>query len=268
MRKELEDFFRRSCIEYFDAIAYSEVREINPSLAARSGINAKSVIVFLIPYYAGETDNISIYSASKDYHIIIKKITDSLIEILKELYPENKFRGFGDHSPIDEIGAALSVGLGIAGRNGLIINEKYGSYVFVADVITDIEPDKLGVSSAKPILRCDGCGACARACPTGILRGECGECLSAITQKKGELSPEHIELMKKCGTVWGCDVCQSVCHYNKAPCQTPIDFFREGRIERLTSDAVEAMSDEEFSERAFAWRGRKTVLRNLKHLDM
>ena len=268
MKQQIKDFFFDEGIEYYSALSYSDVKEINSSLAERSGINMRSVIIFLIPYYTDEAENISVYSSSKDYHLIIKDITDRLIKLLSQLYPDHNFRGFGDHSPINEIDAALAAGLGIVGDNGLIINEKYGSYVFAADVITDIPPEELGAEKRRDICHCIGCGDCAESCPTGILRAECDKCLSAITQTKGELNDDDIELMRRYGTVWGCDICQSVCPYNKEPKKTPIPFFFEERISRLSTDIIEGMSDEEFKKRAFAWRGRKIVLRNLKYLDM
>ena len=106
-----------------------------------------------------------------------------------------------------------------------------------------------------------------RACPTGVLRGEGDDCLSAITQRKGELTEREIELMRKNNTLWGCDICQSVCPHNKFPVSTPIDFFYEERIDELTSKVLESLDDESFSKRAFAWRGRKTVERNIGYLE-
>ena len=105
--------------------------------------------------------------------------------------------GYGDHSPIDECHGAIISGLGVLGDNGLVINEKYGSYVFVADVICDVEPEKLGEVSRYEIRRCEHCGICKSSCPTGILCGKGNDCLSAITQRKGELSDSEITLMKK-----------------------------------------------------------------------
>ncbi|MBQ9084664.1 MAG: hypothetical protein IJY24_03315 [Clostridia bacterium] len=72
--------------------------------------------------------------------------------------------------------------------------------------------------------------------------------------------------MQKINTVWGCDECQRVCPYNKSPVLTPISFFREDRIECLRSDILSSLDKDAFSERAFAWRGRKTVERNLELL--
>ena len=267
MKKEIEAFFEKEKIEYFSSIAYRDCIEINHSIMEREEFSPESVIVFLIPYYAGETVNLSRYAASLDYHIIIRDITKRLIDLLSSLYPERSFRGYGDHSPINECHAAISLGLGILGDNGLIINEKYGSYVFVADVVTDIPADELSTVNPMPPEHCEHCGACKKACPTGILRGEGDECLSFITQKKGELSEDEIALMKKYNTVWGCDECQHVCPHNKNARPSPIEFFYKDRTELLTSDILSQMDKTAFSQSAFAWRGRKTVERNLKALD-
>jgi epoxyqueuosine reductase len=233
----------------------------------REDFTPRSVIVFLLPYYAGETVNISRYSSSLDYHIAIRDIGEQIIHVLREAYPECHARGYGDHSPIDEVNAALISGLGMIGDNGLLINDKYGSYIFIGDVVTDVPPHLLGAISPMPVKRCKGCGACRRACPTGILRGESDECLSAITQRKGELRDDEIALMRKYNTAWGCDLCQSICPYNSNPIITPIPFFKQERIPHLTREILDDMDKAEFSRRAFAWRGRRTVERNLDILN-
>ena len=74
-------------------------------------------------------------------------------------------------------------------------------------------------------------------------------------------------MMRRYNTAWGCDLCQSSCPHNKSALQTPIEFFRRDRIQHLTSEAVEKMSKEEFKSRAFAWRGKRTLLRNLCLLE-
>ena len=262
----LESYFISQKIEYFAVLSYEKCREINARIIDRQGFRPKSVIIYLLPYYAGETDNLSRYASSLDYHLAIAEINAGLEKTLRERFPEANIRGYGDHSPIDERHAALISGLGIAGESGLIINEKYGTYIFIGDMVTDIDPDLLGESELFPIKKCCGCGACKRACPTGILRGEGSDCLSAITQRKGELSDEEKRLMRDCNTLWGCDMCQTSCPHNRNPKITPIEFFHRDRIPRLTAEILDSMSDEEFNKRAFAWRKRKTVERNLEIL--
>ena len=265
MKREIGEFFLKNKIEYFAAVNYAELREINPEIMERAGFTPRSVIVFLIPYYVSKPKNLSSYAASLDYHIFIRNISERLTGLMKELYPENHFVGYGDHSPIDERGAALLGGLGIIGDNGLFINEKYGSYVFIADLVCDLMPEELGTLRCE-VRGCLHCGKCLSACPTGILRGEGGDCLSAITQRKGELSDEEVLLMQKNDTVWGCDLCQTACPYNKNPIPTPIEFFHKDRIELLTSEKLSTLSKEEFKARAFGWRGRRVVERNLEKL--
>ena len=266
--KEIESFFEKEKIEYYAVLPYSFCRESAPEIMAREDFLPKSVIIFLIPYYTGAGVNISRYAVSRDYHLCIKEISEGLISALLREFPDAHFRAYGDHSPIDERHAAISAGLGILGDSGLLINEKYGTFVFIADVVTDIPPEALDAKSAPEALRrCISCGACKKACPTGVLSGESTDCLSFITQKKGELSEEEIRLMRKYNTAWGCDECQSACPHNKNAKLTPVPFFYEKRIEKLTSEILNEMSKEEFKSRAFAWRGKKTVERNLEILE-
>ncbi|MBO7195988.1 MAG: epoxyqueuosine reductase [Clostridia bacterium] len=263
MKKKIKDYFSSVSIEYFAILPYSYAREINSRIIERQGFEPKSVIIYLLPYYSGETENLSRYAASLDYHIAISEINGGLEQLLKQAFPEASVKGYGDHSPIDERHAALISGLGISGDNGLIINEKYGSYVFIGDMLTDIEPDILGAIEPTEYKRCEGCGLCKRACPTGILRGEGEDCLSAITQRKGELSDAEKDMMRKYNTLWGCDICQSVCPHNRRPVLTPVEFFYRDRIACLTEDILDNMSEEDFRKRAFAWRKRNTVERNI-----
>ena len=267
MKDFLKIYFDTQGIEYFSVIAYSDCRETLARLIERENFVPQSVIVYLLPYYVGETVNISRYAASLDYHLAIKTVGEGLCSLLEEHFPLSHSRSYGDHSPIDEIGAALSSGLGIRGDNGLLINEKYGSYVFVGDVVTDIPPEELSAVPAMPIKRCCGCGACKRACPTGILRGEGEDCLSAITQRKGILTEDEMLLMRKYNTAWGCDECQRVCPHNSSPKITPVPFFKSDNIFHLTRERLDSMTDEEFALRAFAWRKRATVERNLEILS-
>ena len=266
MIKAIEEFFRKENIEYYATLSYKDLRQSAPEIMKRESFSPKSVIIYLLPYYGGETVNLSRYAASLDYHLALREVNRGLSELILSHRPDAALKGYGDHSPIDERDAALKGGLGILGKNGLLINEKYGSYVFVGDLVTDIPPEELSATPARPYEFCSGCGACLKACPTGVLRGESLECLSAITQKKGELSDFEISLMRENNTVWGCDLCQSSCPHNKKPEITPIKFFRKDRIPCLTREILDNMDKESFEKRAVAWRKRKTVERNLELL--
>lgn len=267
MKDTLRNYFSSQNIEYYAVLPYSACREINPGIMEREDFTPKSVIVYLLPYYTGETVNLSRYAASLDYHIALRECADGLISALRMVSPDIRAKGYGDHSPISEVSAALTAGLGVIGDNGLILNEKYGSYVFIGDVITDADPELLGAILPREVHGCHHCGVCLSACPTGILCGEGQDCLSAITQRKGDLTEAEKEIMREYNTAWGCDLCQSVCPFNREPKITPIDFFHRERISELTRDLLDSMDKSSFMRRAFAWRGRKTVERNLDILS-
>ena len=263
MNGKLSELLQSMNIEYCAVLPYADCIEAAPRIRERSGFAPKAVIIYLLPYYTGKAVNISAYASSLDYHILLREVGEKIISFLSSYYPNAKFRSFGDHSPIDERHAALIGGLGIAGDNGLLINEKYGSYVFIGDVITDIDPDLLGATAPIEPVGCEHCGACRSACPTGILRGEGADCLSAITQRKGELTESEKALIREFNTAWGCDRCQSFCPHNYTPRLTPIEFFYRDRIDLLNREILDSMDAAAFSARAFAWRGRAVPERNV-----
>ncbi len=253
------------------AVPYDSCRVLRPYLAERLGCTPQTVILFLVPYYVGPAENVSAYATARDYHLFMKELFE---RILPPLRAESgyAFFGFADHSPINERQAAAEAGLGLLGENGLLIHEDYGSYVFIGEILTDAPPSLCGSHPPISPRRCDGCSACASACPTGLLRGESSVCLSSVTQKKGPLSGEETVLLRENGMAWGCDACQSVCPYNRRAIDegravTPIAFFREERMPTVTAEVIAAMPDEEFQKRAFSFRGREPLLRNLAILE-
>ena len=251
-------------IDLCGAISLPDCHIYNEGLLARKMPDCKSILLFAVPYYNGPHPerNISLYAAARDYHLYFSLLEKSLIPKLQALYPTEKFAVTADHSPIDERAAALRLGLGVKGDNHLLITERYGSYIFLAEVLSTLPVEEYYVSGQMPALseekECLHCGACQKACPSPKY------CLSAITQKKGELTEDEIKKMLQSGILWGCDVCQTVCPMNRDVAVTPISFFKENTVYRLTSELVENMPKEQFKERAFSFRGRNTILRNLK----
>ena len=256
-KKDVSAFFESQQIVLYGVLPLSACRIIYEGLLARSLPEAKSVIIFAVPYYAGAFPgrNISLYALSKDYHLYLKGLNERLTAFLKDRFPSATFAGFGDHSPIAERQAAASAGLGILGDNGMLITEKYGSYIFIGEMFTDLDT----AEQPKEIRRCRSCGACKKACP-----GHFDVCASGIGQRKGTLTAEEELLVKKTGLVWGCDLCQTVCPYNRSPEITPIAFFKEDLCPYVRTEEIEEMPKEAFSARAFGWRGKQPLLRNLK----
>lgn len=223
----------------------------------------KTVISILFPYYLGQENyknlNVSRYAVSWDYHELVIKRLNNFCKALKEKYPKNDFVAFVDNSPIPEVFAAAVSGLGVVGRNGLLINETYGSWVFIGEIVTDLNID------CKPIeiRKCIECNKCVESCPgnaldLALINRE--KCISFLSQKKGELSQEQKDLLKKIGSVWGCDICQEVCPMNAQIKITPLlEFFEAARPNLKKGDSIKG--------RAYEWRGIKTISRNIDLLD-
>ena len=268
----LAAFFAEEKIEYFGVLPFSACRLRRPDIIERKGISSESIesaIMLLVPYYVNDgAGNISLYARSGDYHHYCDLLFERLLPKLEARFG-GRFLGFADKSPIEENIAASMAGLGKLGDNYMLINEKYGSFVFLGEILSTVKPEVLGFDGkiAEPAY-CPHCGACKSACPMMI---EDMECLSAVTQKKGVLSDEEADYLKKYGSAWGCDLCQLACPLNQKVLangvETPIDFFRENRISTLTSEVLEKMSDEEFKARSFSWRGKAPLLRNLELLS-
>lgn len=220
---------------------------------------ARSVIVACFPYLLSEekyaNSNLSKYAVVADYHNVAIMRLEAAIEKLRMIYPEHEFAAFADNSPIPEVRAACLAGLGVRGLNSLLITKKYGSYVFIGEIVTTLELDCDDSDESE----CTKCGRCIKACPSHALTQSVfrkDRCLSHITQKKGVLTPEEEQLMRECGCVWGCDICQNICSMNKNAAQTEIEEF-------LSSAVAKAESGCSLENRAYEWRGRKVIERNI-----
>jgi len=227
--------------------------------ASRIPQNPKTVLTALFPYYVGcEQGNLSLYSVIPDYHSVAGDMLETACQKLKEIFSQNSFVPFVDASPIAEVAAALKSGLGILGKNGQLITEKYGSMVFIGEIVTDLELDFVDCE----IKSCEACGKCIAACPTGALskEGFCKEiCRSHFSQKRGELTDWEQQQLKSGGLAWGCDICTLACPHNTSADITPIEAFRRDVQPTLTEHNIEML----LKNRAFAWRGEKVLRRNL-----
>ena len=246
-----------------------------------------SVIAAAFPYllpgerYAGR--NVSRYAVPRDYHAICGARLEKACALLRDAFPGEAFHWHCDSTALPEVELAIKAGLGVRGKHNLLITEEYGTWVFLGEIISKTpHPLQEALDSArKPIMPvgippvggrlqsnqggsiCDSCNACVRACPAGAL-GEDGfdktKCLSHITQRKGELSPEEFALMRRAGTVWGCDLCQEACPRNRNAKVDPLPEFLREPIARVTQDSP-------IAGRAYAWRGEEVLLRNASQVN-
>lgn len=260
----LSEILQKNHIDCFAALPLSACRVTKPYLLERAGITSGSAVILAVPYFtpacASPERNLSAYAVGYNYHAFFDALFEELLPLLKERYPEHRFAGFADHSPIAEIEAASRAGLGVIGKNGLLLTERYSSYVFLGELLTDAP---LPYTLVEPRF-CESCGLCQKICPMEKI----GTCLSALTQKKGELDEAEIVALRRYGSCWGCDLCQQVCPHTVRAIQsgsiyTPIPYFHENNMPKLTLDILDAMEEDEFQKRAYSWRKRETIRRNL-----
>ncbi len=267
MKEQIKQILEEEQITLSGVVSLENCIIRKPYLLERFGITSGSVFLFAIPYYSEFCDtegrNISAYAVSEDYHLYVSELSGRILPRLSLIFPDNRFAIFSDHSPIDEREAAIRCGIGFLGDNGLVINTEFSSFFFLAEIVTDAILEEDAPTDAL----CLHCKKCISACPMKL--DSSAECLSAITQKKGYITDFEHSLMKKHNTFWGCDICQNICPYTErakkfGTLYTSVPFFRRNSLPVLDEETVAGLSEEEFTRRAYSWRGKETVLRNLK----
>ena len=256
----LDKIFKKYGLDFYGFCDFSSLENELFECRAKQRIpeGANTVITVLFPYKVREEkpENISRYAAVEDYHFVCGKILDEITKMLKNKFKNRAFEYFIDNSPINEVKAAALCGLGVIGKNNLLINERYGSFCFIGEIVTDYKIQSVN----NLITNCINCNKCLNACPTGFLSDKNIKCLSSVTQQKGELTDEEKLLVKKGGSIWGCDICQNICPMNKFAEATKIKEFIE-------SYRIEYIENEDIKNRAYAWRGEKVILRNAKIVE-
>jgi epoxyqueuosine reductase len=196
--------------------------------------DARSVVVFLYNYYPDVTMDedasylVSSYAYGNDYHDVIREKLNAIIQKLKEEIPGIRIRGLVDSAPFLERAWASRAGLGWIGKNSMLITKRNGSYFFISELITDLE---LEYDQPFGGNYCGDCRRCVDSCPTGAIMDlrtiDANKCISYLTiENKGEISNEFKG--KYQDWIFGCDICQQVCPWNRysIPHQEPA--FRIG----------------------------------------
>lgn len=200
-----------------------------------------------------------------DYHVVLKKKLDMLEEFLRSKHVDIRTKSMVDTGELSDRAVAERAGIGFSAKNCMIITPEFGSYVYLAEMITNVpfEPDE------KIEDQCGTCNKCVDSCPTGALvnPGQLNSqrCISFLTQTKGFLPDEF---RSKIGNrLYGCDTCQIVCPINKGK-----DFHLHPEMEPDPEIAkpllkpLLTISNREFKEKyghvSGSWRGKKPIQRN------
>ncbi len=215
---------------------------------------AKSVVSLMYNYYPESADNLNTqyrvarYAYGKDYHAVIKEKLSRLLSILQNEIGAFTGRVFVDSAPVMERQWAARSGLGWLGKNTLLINKEQGSYFSLAELVIDLE-----LEYDQPIR--DYCGTCTRcidACPTeAILEGsilDASRCISYLTIELKEAIPDEFK-GKTRNWIFGCDICQEVCPWNRfsKPHNEP-EFHLSDGVRQLSAGKWQEITEEVFNK--------------------
>jgi epoxyqueuosine reductase len=194
-----------------------------------------------------EKHPISCYAWGRDYHGVLGEKLKVLSDHLsKELSPGAKAKWYVDTGPVLERDYAAQAGLGWIGKNTLLLNKKFGSFLFLGEILTDAE-----LTPDEPVENlCKTCTACLEACPVGALEEpgllNANKCISYLTLEHRSALPPNADLH---GYLAGCDLCQTVCPYNaNAPAGRVPAFQPRPEILELSHEKAGAISESGFKE--------------------
>jgi len=218
-----------------------DVRELLPG--------AKTVMALLVPYGAERPDGpVARYARGRDYHSVIRDRLRKLRKPFEAAHPELPTYASVDSNPVMEKAWAERAGLGFIGKNGLLIHPKWGTQVFIATFILGDEVDTYD----SPLPRqCGSCTLCLEACPTqAIVRPgvvDSARCLSYQTIENAGAVPEPLRPAFRF-TVFGCDLCQTCCPWNRKPPPPPDAGFAERPLAMLSTRELAALTPERYAE--------------------
>ncbi len=238
---------------------------------------AKSVITVLLNYYPeavqqSQAPRVAKYAWGTDYHYVIRDKLNELLDVMRQQIGEVDGRGFVDSAPVLERSWAVRSGLGWIGKNANLLTKQTGSFFFIATLITDLEliPDAPFATD-----HCGTCTRCIDVCPTDAIiapgKIDANRCISYLTiELKDAMTPAGFE-GKMDNWMFGCDVCQDVCPWNRfSKPNTESAFTPIPEILNLSLGEWEEMSETQFKaifKNSPIKRAKHSgVLRNLKML--
>ena len=215
--KKFEDWLKQG---YQGSMSYLE-RNFDKRLDPTKLVpGAKSVISLSFNYFPPQkliSENnfiISKYAYGRDYHKVLRNKLKKLFTKIRDKIGEVEGRVFVDSAPIHERAWAKLSGVGWIGKNSLLINKNQGSYFFLAEIICDLD-----LEYDEPVLnRCGNCTRCIDACPTDAITKaqviDANKCISYLTIENKEKIPKELRGSIN-NSIFGCDICQDVCPWNK-----------------------------------------------------
>ncbi len=251
--KHLQEWLNRRYHGTMDWMERNLEKRIDPRFIVP---NAKSVISVAMNYYADvphtdspEIGKISRYAWGDDYHILVTARIQSLVDSIIQEKPDTNAKAYVDTGPVMDKAWAVRAGIGWLGKHTNVITKEYGSWVFLGEIILDVE-----LEFDDPIADfCGSCTACIDACPTDAIAEpyvlDSTKCISYLTiEHKGEI-PGGLK-PKFENWIYGCDICQDVCPWNSFQQQTNEQAFlpREGNIAPSLKE-LENITKDEFNER-------------------
>jgi len=253
--------------------------EQNPELRADPEMlvpGAKTVIAALFNYFNPDTLSekqyyrISRYAYGRDYHQVLKEKMNVVADYIRQNTESLNTRAFVDSAPIFEKAWAQRAGLGWIGKNSLLVNKNTGTFHFIGIIVTDVE-----LHYDIPVEeKCGNCKRCVEACPTGALVGphelDVRKCISHLTME--QKNPLEASLKNKLNNfIYGCDICQEACPWNKnlKPCSDkPFQLLES--LNMMSKEDWENLTEEKFLEiteySAMKRVGYSTIKRNIDFL--
>ncbi|MBM4157838.1 MAG: tRNA epoxyqueuosine(34) reductase QueG [Ignavibacteria bacterium] len=243
-------------------------KRINPSFFGKEFVSVISLAyLYNTPYKQISETKISRYAWNAgDYHSIISKKLNNVCCEIEKLDAEIKTLYFIDDAPfMDKVWAKKS-GIGWQGKNTIVINKKFGSFFFIGNILINKKLDY-----DKPVENlCGKCRKCIEACPTGALyddyKLDANLCIAYHTIENQKIIPRNVNLN---GWIFGCDICQEVCPYNKTEIFTDDEnFFPDERIYGKSISELENITEKKFDSifknSPIKRLGYKAWLRNIK----
>jgi epoxyqueuosine reductase len=199
---------------------------------------------------SGIWKRVAAYARGRDYHNVLRKKGRKFIRQLQQTYPSIKARTVVDSAPAAEKALALQAGLGWQGKNTLVIHPRLGSEFFISVILMDIPLGKPVPIQERMTDHCGSCTACLDACPTNALTSSkprqllASECISYWTiEQKSQPSPSQLDQNRD--WIFGCDICQDVCPFNRKRSNVNSLLF-SGRPAAMQQAAAHSWQEEAF----------------------